>query len=326
MNSISIIIVSWNTQELTLKCLQSIYTSFNKTEAIIIEIIVVDNNSHDGTENAIKKEFSKVHLIESKINLGFGRANNLGIAKASNELLFFLNSDTVLQANTLQLIFDKFNQPNYPGILGRKLIEPDGSIQKSVRGYPNFQAFLYSDTIFRLLPNLKKYYSAYRQKEFDFSKEKSVETVMGAAMLIPKKIIDQVGGFDPRFFMYFEEVDLCHRIRDAGFPVLYTPEIVVTHIGGASSSQARSKMHLIYRQSMFSYFRKHHGKLKTTFFSIAFKPLFLVQTVTTVVIYGVKSIITKFLLLDEARTKKYTKRYKVKMNFLTHDLFSFLKS
>jgi len=234
----------------------------------------VENESNDETVNAIKTSFPDTLLIQSLDNIGFGKANNKAIAEARGELLFFLNSDTIL----------------------------------------------------RLAPFFQQYYVNYRQKNFDFSQEKTVEMVMGAAMIVPKIIIDEVGGFDPRFFMYFEEVDLCCRIKEAGCLVKYTPSAVVRHVGGASSSQACSRMYLIYWQSMVSYFRKHKGRLKTVLFSLLFKPLFLLQTLFLAMADASKAITSIAFGNNVERVDKYRKRCRTKINFLMHDLFSFVLS
>lgn len=326
MNSISIIIVSWNTKDLTLLCLESISKYAKKFGNITAEVIVVDNNSADGTATAIRERFPQVILIESGANIGIGRANNLGIAQATGELVFFLNSDTLIEERTLPVLLEKFiNNPSL-GVLGCKLVENDGTVQNSVRGHPSFSAFLHSDTAINLLPFYESKYEKYRQKRFDFSVEQEVEAVMGAAMAVPKAILNELGGFDPIFFMYFEEADLCRRIGQAGYLVKYTPDTVVKHVGGASSGQVRSSMYLTYRRSMFAYFRKHEGRWKTLMFSLVFKPLFLIQTLVSMLIELVKYLMATCLRNGAERANKYRQRYQAKSNFLTRHLIAFIFS
>lgn len=326
VKSISIVIVSWNTRELTLSCLASLSKATLGSNRIDVEVVVVDNSSSDDSAEAIKEYFPEVILIESGSNLGFGRANNIALGKVTGEIIFFLNSDTLVSSNTLEVLLEAFEADRSIGAIGCKLVESDGSIQKSVRGHPSFTAFLYSDTLLHVLFFLKSEYERYRQKNFDFTREQLVDTVMGAAMAVPKKIFDQLGGFDPVYFMYFEEADLCRRIGDAGYIVKYPPTTKVQHIGGASSSQARSRMYLVYRQSMFSYFRKHEGLLKTGVFSLLFKPLFIMQTIASASRDGTKYFIAIIGANRGPRADKYRQRYRAKLSFLTRDIFSFIFS
>ena len=313
---------------MTLSCLDSIkkHTDTLKIKNLELEIIVVDNGSVDGTVQEISDRFPEVLLIDAEENLGFGKANNIAIEKATGDLLFFLNSDTLLHENTIQSIFKEFKDHKDIGVLGCKLVEVDGSIQKSVRGNPTFAAFLYSDTVFRLLPMLKKNYEAYRQKQFDFSKWSQVDTVMGAAMVIPRPVINKVGAFDPQYFMYFEEADLCRRIKEAGYSIVYSPNPTVNHIGGASSSQARTRMFLAYRQSMLKYFRKHENLSNYILFSLLFKPLFLLDTIFSAILDGLKAILFSIKIEDKGKKFKYKERFLVKTKFILLHSFEFISS
>lgn len=325
MNKISVIIVSWNTRKLTLDCLESIRNATHSADTPEVEVIVVDNASGDGTVAAVRERYPQIILIESGGNLGFGRANNLGIERATGDLVFFLNSDTLVQPGIFRVLLHQFMAESKLGVLGCRLVGMDGLVQKSVRGHPRFRAFLYSDTVFKLLPFMAAGYERYRQKNFDFSRAQEVETVMGAAMLVPRAILAEVGGFDPRFFMYFEEADLCRRIGEAGYLVKYTPDAVVIHLGGASSDLARSRMFLVYRQSMFAYFRKHEGSVATGFFASLFKPLFILQTLFSALADGAKALAA--IVFDKTdRYQKYRQRCHTKMKFLTRDLAVFVRS
>ncbi len=325
MKTISISIVSWNTKNLTLSCLKSISEHTPEAMRECVEVIVVDNDSDDGTVDAIRENYPQVIVIESGANIGFGRANNLAIQKATGDVVFFLNSDALITSNTLEVILQMFiDNPNL-GVLGCRLVEADGSIQRSVRGHPDFKAFLYSDTPLHVLPFLKPTYERYRQKNFDFSREQTVDTVMGAAMAIPKYILDKLGGFDPIYFMYYEEVDLCRRIGEAGYLVKYIPTTTVFHVGGASSSLARARMRLANKRSMFLYLRKHEGRVATALFSLFFKPLFIIQTMISALISASKYIVASAIGRKQ-RADKYWQQCRTKFQFLTRDLLSFIVS
>jgi len=151
MKTITVSIVSWNTKNLTLACLDSIAMHTPSHMQDCVEVIVVDNNSKDDTVAAIKAQYPKVVVIESGANIGFGRANNLAIQQASGDIVFFLNSDALITSNTIEVISEAFSNDQQLGVLGCKLIEGDGTVQKSVRGHPSFTAILYSDTPINLL-------------------------------------------------------------------------------------------------------------------------------------------------------------------------------
>lgn len=325
MKTISISIVSWNTKNLTLACLERIATNTPDAMRDYLEVIVVDNDSDDGTAEAVKENHPEVVVIKSGGNIGFGRANNLAIKYASGDIVFFLNSDALITSNTLEVIGQAFSEDQQLGVLGCKLMEDDGTIQKSVRGHPNFTAILYSDTPLNLLWFLKPAYERYRQKNFDFSREQFVDTVMGAAMAVPKHILDKLGGFDPIYFMYYEEVDLCRRIGEAGYLVKYIPTTTVFHIGGASSSLARARMRIANKKSMFLYLRKHEGHAATALFSLLFKPLFVFQTMISFLSSGGKLSIA-CLFGRKRKVEKYKLQCRLKFQFLTRDLWSFIIS
>lgn len=320
---ISIVIVSWNTKDLTLSCLESISRGVFD-DWCNVETIVVDNGSVDGTASAIRAAYPDVVVVENAENIGFGRANNLAIQIARGDILFFLNSDATISSDLPVKLLKEFDKDKSLGVLGCQLVDAGGRVQKSVRGHPTFSAVLYGDTPLRLIPFLKPAYERYRQKNFDFSSAKNVDTVMGAAMAIPKHILDEVGGFDPVFFMYFEEADLCRRIGEAGYKVKYMPDAKVIHVGGASSSQTRSRMFVVYRQSMFSYFRKYEGRLMTTIFLLLYKPLFIIDTFYKALVEGVKFAYAAFRLHDRNRGNKYREQFLIKWNFLTKELLGFI--
>ncbi len=255
MKKLSIVIVSWNVQDLLNKCLKSIEQSRGDID---LEVFVVDNASQDNTVKMINNEFPWVKLIVNKKNLGFAKANNIAIKQASGQYILLLNPDTEIFPDTLEksLLFMDHN-PDC-GAMGCKMIYPDGRHQASVRRFPTWwPIFLMLIKIPKIFPQLKsiKYYLA---EDFDYNKQQTVDQIMGAFMLIPKIVFEQIGIFDERFFNWFEEVDLCRRIWQAGYKIYYFPEIKIIHHGGKSFAQEKLiKNQKIFFSSALKYFLKY---------------------------------------------------------------------
>ena len=223
MMNVAVIIVSFNTKELLRKCLASIEKMetgncpAERDPALRekLETIVIDNASSDGSPEMIKKEFSQVKFIANKKNQGFAKANNQGLKIAKGDYLLLLNSDTEVRPGTLQKLEEFAQNRPQAGVVGAKLLNPDGSIQPSVYHFP---------TIWRAI---KEYWfglkGSYEKYAPTFEKEVEVEAVTGAAMLIPKKTIERIGYLNERYFFYFEDLDYCRRVRRAGLKVFYLP-------------------------------------------------------------------------------------------------------
>lgn len=254
---VSVIIVTWNSSAHIAPCLASIK---EKTTGIDYEVIVVDNASTDGTADLIEKDFPWVHLISNTTNDGFGRANNLGAREATGELLFFLNDDTVLTENSIQIMSEKMSDSI--GVLGCHLTFTDGSHQDSVRRDPQFKdQFVILTKLHNFFPRMIEHYLA---TETDYTKEQDVEQLMGACMMMRRSEFKKHNGFDPRFFIWFEEVDLIKRIRESGKRIVYTPATQLIHLKGQSFGKVISvKKQRMFQKSQRQYFFKHHGILKT---------------------------------------------------------------
>ncbi len=248
---LSIITVSWNNKDYIKKNLTSLY---KHTQDLEFEVFVSDNGSTDGTVEMVKKEFPQVQVIENKANIGFGSANNRGYTKAKGKYILFLNDDTEINSNIFKKLID--NYPQDAGMVGCKLLNIDGSLQDSIRRYPSLkdQLIILTKT-HNFFPGLIKKYLA---KDFDYNKQQECDQVMGAFMLSPKKVLDEVGVFDETFFNWYEEVDLQKRIKDAGYKIMYTPMAEITHVKGASFGKVMAlKNQSVLNHSMRYYFRKH---------------------------------------------------------------------
>lgn len=234
---VSIIIVNYNTINLLCNTVDSV---MQKTSKLIYEIIVVDNNSKDNSKQIINDKYSeKVKYISLSENIGFGRANNEGIQIAKGRNIFLLNPDTILENNGIKILSDYLDDNRKVGVVGGNLLNEDGSPQPSyTHFYPSIN-----------LEIVKLFHLVFLFKN-DFYNEtttpKFVKTVYGAAMMVRKSVIQEVGGFDPRFFMYAEEDEWCHRIKKAGYKIVNIPQCVITHLDGRSFefSEERNKRQL----------------------------------------------------------------------------------
>lgn len=252
---ISIVIVSWNVKDLLKKCLESI---FKYRGDLNLEVIVVDNASKDDTIEMIKKEFPKVNVIANNKNLGFAKANNQGILKSRSEFILVLNPDTEILESTLKNMINFMEQNQPVGIAGCRHLNPDWTIQASVRRFPGFWPlffiFMKIAKIFPDIPSVKKYLA----KDFDYKMTQVVDQVAGSFLMIRKKTIDKIGLFDENFFIWFEEVDLCQRAKNAGWQVWYNANAKIIHHGGQSFKQQLTfKKQKLFFQSAWYYFKKH---------------------------------------------------------------------
>lgn len=234
---VSIIILSYNTQSLLRECLSSIFRWADSD----VKVIVVDNHSQDQSVHMIRTKFPKVKLIESKENLGFAKGVNLGASHARTDLLLFLNSDTVLNKEDFERIVEFIRAKDDAGVVGGKLKNLDGSTSSS---YSSFYGIW---EIFLLL--------FWRKERNNLRRPSRVDWVSGGFMLVKKDFFDVLGGFDPHFFMYIEDMEFCYRVKKEGYSVYYDPEAVVEHVGQGSSNRSFA-ISQIYKGLLYFY-KKH---------------------------------------------------------------------
>lgn len=263
---LSIIIVNWNTRDLLAQCIESIKTHTKRTS---FEIIVVDNFSPDGSSEMVEESFPEVSLIKNTRNNGFGKANNQGLAKAKGKYILFLNSDIALNENCLDEMFDFMEQNPEVAASSCKLTFPDGTLQHSCRKFPSFKTFFLMLLGMRyFFPNMKTF-REYLMLDWDHSDVKEVDQIMGSFMFIRKDVLDRVGSFDERYWMYFEEVDLCLRIKRAGRKIVHYPCVSAVHFLSKSSEQwGEAKRIIEFQKSLLKYFRKN-GKFYEYFILLA---------------------------------------------------------
>jgi GT2 family glycosyltransferase len=252
---LSIIVVSWNVRDLLCDCLTSIN---EKTLGITFEIIVVDNASSDGSVEMVRAEFPQVKLVASAENLGFGKANNLALQSATGRYIGLLNPDTVLLNNVFSMMISKLESEPEIGIAGPKLLASDGTVQEPcARKLVTLRSVIPRLLIGRMLATPLG--THLPPAEYDISQ--AVECISGACMVIRREILTDERIFDPQFFMYAEDIDLCYETVHRGWEIFYLSEALVTHYGGKSASQDPISTVLYMIRAVYRFFVKRHGKL-----------------------------------------------------------------
>jgi GT2 family glycosyltransferase len=263
---ISVLIVSFNTRDVLRECMQSVR---RESESLRTQVIVVDNGSVDGSQLMVEREFPEALLIRSAVNLGFAGANNLGYRSATGRYLVLLNSDAFLAEGALLRSVRHMEETLRCGIGGGRLVGRDGSWQPSARRFPS----LLDDVMVRSglaarFPR-SRFFGRFDRTWADAMEAAEVDWVPGAFSIVRGAILEKTELFDPRFFLYYEEVDLCMRMKQMGYSVWYWPDICVTHLGGESSrkisslemSKSGSQLTLWRMRSTLLYYRKHCGRL-----------------------------------------------------------------
>ncbi len=256
---ISVILVSYNTAKMSIEALDSLYSSQGD---FAIEVFVVDNASKDNSVEAIKEAYPEVVVIENIENVGFGRANNQVLDLVNGEFVLLLNTDAFVQADTLQKTLKYMKLHPHCGVLGVKLLGRDGELQPSCRYFPTpFNLFANRIGLNRLLPNIKM----VDDPQWSPRQTQNCDWVPGCYYLVRKAVIEQVGLFDPLYFLYCEEVDHCFATKKAGWDVTYFAETSVVHIGGESAKfdnvigQKNRQVNSLRVESELLYFRKNFG-------------------------------------------------------------------
>lgn len=251
---ISVAIVSYNTKDLLRACLRSLRAREAVGEAAL-EIIVADNGSSDGSSDMVRAEFPSVRVIETGENLGFGRANNLALSDASGRAFCLLNSDAEVLPGALSAALTVLHSDPKIGLVGGQLLWPDGRPQTSYGDDPTLLGVLREQTFMGAQPGAQAVAPAT-------GTIRDVHQICGAFMLLRPEAWQEMGGFDPHYFMYNEDVDLNFRLRRAGWRVVFAPGVRVTHHLGASSSadwQKRARMVSAYNESRFYFFSRFGG-------------------------------------------------------------------
>lgn len=259
---LSIIIVNYNTYTLTKQTIESI---IQRDHSFQYEILLVDNASSDGSIEKLQKEFNKLiserilQVFINEANLGFAKANNLGIRVAKGKYILLLNSDTVVNENCLEKCLTQMESDNSIGALGCKVVLSDGKLDHACkRGFPTPKASLYY--LLKLYKKDPIKYGQYDSLHLHEDEVGEVDCLMGAFMLMPKDVLNKVGLLDEDFFMYGEDIDLCYRIKEGGYKILYYPKAQIIHYKGGSSKKKRTKVIYNFHNAMWIFYKKHYYK------------------------------------------------------------------
>ena len=258
MVDLSIIIVNYNVKHYLRECLQSIYRN---TNGINLEIIIVDNNSTDGSVDMLKNEFPEVKLIENCQNFGFAKANNQGLRENKGRYVLLLNPDTIVLPNALDRMVEFMEANFHAGALGCKLLNPDGRLQPSCRSFPTLTTAFFENTGLEKLFLRNRIMGRHRIGCWDYNDIREVDQPMGSALMVRREAITQVGLMDEQFHMYYEDVDWCFRIKKRGWRIYFIPLAEIIHYGGQSAWPNMAKMRVQRYKSRHKFFRKHYGIL-----------------------------------------------------------------
>lgn len=258
---VSIILINYKTKELTINAINSIY---EKTQGIDFEIIVVDNNSQDGSIEEIEKTFSDIHIIKNPINAGFGRANNLAIKQSKGKYILCLNTDTLLINNAIKIMYDYMEnvENSNVAVCGGALYNENMQYIMSFARFPNvFNSLSFSWLLKKLFPVIRNQKEPKNIREVDF--------ITGADIFFRKAVLDEIGLFDERFFMYSEETDLCYRIKRAGYNIKIIPLAKIIHLE-EKSSQNFWKNSRLRVKSKYLYARKNQTLIELYLMKISY--------------------------------------------------------
>lgn len=254
--SLSIVIVTWNGKQYALECLESIRTMNSRHR---VEVIVVDNASTDGTPEAISARYPEVKLFRNEQNLGFARANNLGMEASQGDYVALVNSDVVVPPRCVDTMIDYLEANPDIGMLGPRMLSPEGGYGQSVNRVPTVWNFLCAAlALHQIAPNSRRF-GGYGMLGYGYDKTEDVEVLTGWFWMVPRRALEQVGGLDERFFMYGEDLDWSYRFHKHGWRVVFFAEAEALHYGAASSAKDPYRFYIEKTKANLQFFEKHYG-------------------------------------------------------------------
>ena len=253
---LSISVVNWNTKDILRNCLKSIYVSTHKID---YEIFVVDNGSSDGSPEMVENEFPQVNLMRNTENLGFAKANNQAIELSNGRYILLLNSDTIVLDGALGKMVEFMGNHPDAGAAGCRLLNPDGSLQKSIGNFPTLLSAYWANSLLRkIFPRIVIEHIINDPQVYLQIRE--VDWMFGAFLILRKNAIKLVGSLDERFFMYAEEIDLCYRLKRKGWKIYFCPTTRVVHLRERSAKKIENDRTAIRKaKGMYYYYRKRYG-------------------------------------------------------------------
>jgi N-acetylglucosaminyl-diphospho-decaprenol L-rhamnosyltransferase len=253
---LAVVIVNYNAGEFLHRCLSSVMAAGGD---IALDVVVVDNASRDGSASVAAGAHPEIRLIENRDNRGFAAAANQGISATDAPFVFLLNPDAEITGGTLAALVKVAREHSRAGAVGCLVRNPDGTIQPSARRVPRLFEALMHAFLGPVRPG-NRWSRSYTMAEWDRSTEREVEWISGSAMLLRREAFAEVGAFDEGYFMYVEDVDLCTRLRSAGWEVLFSPEVEAVHAIGVSARGQSRRMAFAHSASIYRYFEKHRAQ------------------------------------------------------------------
>jgi N-acetylglucosaminyl-diphospho-decaprenol L-rhamnosyltransferase len=253
---VSVVIVSWNTKDLLLRCIESVLKEQAKS-GLLIETIVVDNASSDGSADAVRLAAPDVLVLPQRENCGFAAATNIGITTSQGATVLALNPDAELQPDSLRTMWTVLHASPHIGMVAPVLLNSDGSFQSAGYRFPGMTQTILD--LFPLHPRLVESSLNGRYSRGDGRTPFQIDHPLGACMLVRRSVIEDVGSLDEGYFLYSEEIDWCRRIRNAGWTILCAPAASVIHAGGQSAARTPDRMRTQLHQSRARYLRRYHS-------------------------------------------------------------------
>ncbi len=305
MIDVSIIIVSWNVQDLLLACIDSIMKSpvaINQADSDkpVVEIVVVDSASSDNTVETLQARYPQVKLLAQSENVGFTRGNNIGFEAAQGRYLFMLNPDTEIMADAIPQMLNYMDTHADVGIIGPHTLNTDGTTQSSRRHFPTKTLAFFESTWLQAFAPQSMMTDFYISDKPDDA-ILDVDWMQGSALMIRHEIYEEIGGLDTDYVMYSEEMDWCKRIRDAGWRAIYLGTAQIIHHGGKSTEQIGAQKHIWFQESKLRYFKKHHG----AGFAAILRVFLIVNYLWQIMIEGIKAAIGHKRELRKERVQTY---------------------
>ena len=254
---LSIVIICWNDLKVIQDCLRSIY---EETRNLDFEVIVSDNGSTDGSVDYIRQHFGKVRIVENGANLGFAKGNNAGIKAARGQYILILNPDTIIRNGALETLVAFADRHPEAGAFGCRVLNPDGSYQNPARPIPTVRGALLAALCVRWPGRFSQAFATDVYPGWDGRSEREIGYQSGCCILVRGKLLQELGGFDERFFYHYEETDLCCRVWRTGASILYCPTAEITHLGGQSVGRFPIRFALETYRSAYRFFYKHYGR------------------------------------------------------------------
>lgn len=249
---VSIIIVNYNTKGLLENCIRSIIKT---TKEVTYEIIVVDNNSTDGSPDMVQNLFPHIRLLSNKENIGFSCANNMAYRSSKGDHLLFLNSDTLIQDGAIEEMIDYLNTHPQVGIVGPKILNPQQQPTRSYMRFLDLKKLFLGSKYFKILVDVEEYRIHF--PFYDYASVRQVPWLSGACMMVKRNIFEEAGLFDEHYFLYLEDMDLCLQVSKLGYHIVYLPSAAITHVFGGSSSGRVENLIQLHKNSMAYYFKKN---------------------------------------------------------------------